>query len=40
MGLLIALIITLDLNRFFLGMGTEIAFRISTDERCSMRKGG
>jgi thiamine biosynthesis lipoprotein len=38
MGLLIALIITLDLNRFFLGMGTEIAFSISTDERCSMEK--
>jgi len=38
MGLLIALIITLDLNRFFLGMGTEIAFSISTDERCSREK--
>jgi len=38
MKFLSALIITLEVNRFFFGMGTEIAFGISTDEKCSREK--
>ncbi len=38
MGLLTVLIITLNLNRFFLGMGTDITFSIKIDEKCTEEK--
>jgi len=38
MGLIVTLIITLEVNRFFLGMGTWITFSISTDEKCSKER--